>query len=133
MARRPGVSKSTFYREWRAAREGPSLDVVFDGSFMGHIKRSELEAVLEAERSAREAHHEKRHAGSRTRPSYEDLRAAGKSDLRARRESHGVSLEELAAATKIPKPHLVQMENGTRQLSEEQRDAIASALAIGNP
>lgn len=47
---------------------------------------------------------------------------------------NGISTgEELAAATKIPKPHLVQMENGTRQLSEEQLDAIASALAIGNP
>lgn len=132
MARQPGVSKSTFYREWRKAREGQVPDVVFDLSFPNVIERSELENVLEAERAARERQHERRHAGTRINPNYDDLRAAGKSDLRARRESRGISLDDLSAASGVPKPHLAQLENGTRQVSDEQRAAIMSALGVGN-
>lgn len=133
MARQPGGSKSTFYREWRKSREGELPDVVLDLSIPGVIKRSELAQVLASERAVHEEEHERLHAAKRLiRPIYDDLRAAGKSDLRARREAAGLSVDDLCAATGIPQAHLIQIESETRTATEEQRTRITAAIQSGS-
>lgn len=127
MARRPGVSKSTFYREWRRRREGELQDVVLDLTFPGVIKRSEFDQVLAAEREARER---ELNATRPATPSVGELRAMGKSELRAHREAAGISLDDLCALIGIPRAHLIQMESGTRKVTDEQRARIIEAIQL---
>jgi ribosome-binding protein aMBF1 (putative translation factor) len=138
MARAPGISKSTFYRQWREDRlqlqDGRHMHppVLFDLSHPGVIRREQLEEILAAEKAA-----ETSAVLAITRPAekpvYEHLRSIGLSDIRARREVAGLSLADVAAASGMKASWLTQIENGTRRATPEQTRLIENALARALP
>lgn len=138
MARAPGISKSTFYRQWREDRlrlqDGRHMDppVLFDLSFPGLIRRENLDEILAAEQ-ADEIAAIRAITQPVQKPVYELLRSIGLSDIRARREVAGLSLAAVAAASGMKISWLTQVENGTRRATPEQATLIEQTLAKALP
>lgn len=133
MARRKGVSLSTFYREWRRLRssvggaEPISYPVLLDAGHPGVIRREALGATLAAEHEA-ELAAVRMVARPMPSPTYEDLRSVGKSDLQARRELAGLTLHAVASSAGISPTALGQIENGTRKPSPDLVDKLNACL-----
>lgn len=135
-ARRKGISESAAYDTWllhKKRQAGLGKQIPSRGGNASSVvaprfvRREELDDVLAAEREA-EAAAIRAITRPAILPTYDELRAMGRSDLRARREAAGIGVSELAFAIGVSGIVLMQFENGTRTVNPEMQNKIDAAL-----